>query len=351
MANTNGSEDPLANFLYATNGMDTEDKVKSAIKTLVANNLFLDDTDLSNITDSTQLAYALTKKKTVMLLIIVIISKVTAFDASALLANYQHVLDSVKKRLASLQGAGSSRTGFSRNRQRSPPPRPNGKLNGRSQSRGGWGSKRQRPNVTCSKCQRNHETKDCVAQWSKSGVFLGKGTPPASHYWAKQNNKQASDSLKFKDKQKQATTAAVTNKQPVRQRLHPQPSKGKGKLPTRFAKALLIQTSETSDLNNISPLQDSDVVMEEDSFTSAIDNTEPQWKSVHEDESELESDSEEEVEVKRRTVQSLNKQVPEPSAQARGTRCNKPLTPYQHDLHTKAYYKQKKKVHFKANRG
>ena len=225
MANTNGSEDPLANFLYATNGMDTEDKVKSAIKTLVANNLFLDDTDLSNITDSTQLAYALTKKKTVMLLIIVIISKVTAFDASALLANYQHVLDSVKKRLASLQGAGSSRTGFRRNRQRSSPPRSksNGRSNGRSQfRRGGGGSKRQRPNVTCSKCQRNHETKDCVASWSKFGVFLGKGTPPANHHWSRQNDKQASDSLKVK--QKQATTAAVTNKQPVRQRLHPQPA-------------------------------------------------------------------------------------------------------------------------------
>jgi hypothetical protein len=74
MANRNGSEDPLA--LYATNGIDTEDKVKSAIKTtLVANNLFLDDTDLSNITDNTQLAYALTKKQSVMLLIIVLITQ------------------------------------------------------------------------------------------------------------------------------------------------------------------------------------------------------------------------------------------------------------------------------------
>jgi hypothetical protein len=116
MANRNGSEDPVA--LNATNGIDTEDKVKSAIKTLVANNLFLDDTELSNIIDNTQLAYALTKKQSVMLLIIVQISKVTAFDASALLANYQHVLDSVKRRLANLQGAGSSGTGMT------PPPGP-----------------------------------------------------------------------------------------------------------------------------------------------------------------------------------------------------------------------------------
>ena len=557
MANRNGSEDPVS--LYATNGIATEATVKLAINDIVKNNPFLDDIDLAGVTDTTQLSYALAKKQSALLLILLLISKVTAFDASSLKAGYQHVLDSVQKRLANLQGATSSgagmtppgnpgpikrpkkpeipkfdinkpggmqtflnsmellsqsftfandkeladfylnnltetsktiifsiypqmtdpfyqsstavisylqsfvsqnvkihalkairsltmgenglftyyqsfnrlvselgpnalaidtqvhyfieglnsnsvrntnlnlhmlkfyetkpnatvtdlyteadkvislsadtrkgnsngrpndhNSGYRRDRQRSPPPRPNGKSNGRSQSRGGGGSKRQRPNVTCSKCQRNHETKDCVASWSKSGVFLGKGTPPANHFWSKQNDKQASDSLKFKDKQKQAITAALTNRQPVRQRLHPQPAKdtkGKGKLPTRFAKALLIQTSETSDLNNISPLQDSDVVMEEDSFTSAIDNTEPQWKSVHEDESELESDSEEEVEVKRRTVQSLNKQVPEPSAQARGTRCNKPLTPYQHDLHTKAYYKQKKKVHFKTNRG
>ena len=33
MANRNGSEDPVA--LYATNGIDTDDKVKLAIKTLV----------------------------------------------------------------------------------------------------------------------------------------------------------------------------------------------------------------------------------------------------------------------------------------------------------------------------
>ena len=32
MANRNGSEDPVA--LYATNGIDTTDKVKLAIKTL-----------------------------------------------------------------------------------------------------------------------------------------------------------------------------------------------------------------------------------------------------------------------------------------------------------------------------
>ena len=109
-------------------------------------------------------------------------------------------------------------SGYRRDRQRSSPPR--SRSNGRSQSRGGGGSKRQRPNVTCGKCQRNHETKDCVAQWSKTGVYLGKGPPPASHYWAKQNDRQAADSLKVANKQKQATTAAVTNKQPVRQRLH-----------------------------------------------------------------------------------------------------------------------------------
>jgi hypothetical protein len=102
-----------------------------------------------------------------------------------------------------------------------------------------------------------------------------------------------------KDKHKQA--AAVTNKQPIRQRPQPQPvkdNKGKGKLPMRFAKALLIQTStsETAGLDDTSPVQDnSDVVMEEsaqeDSFTSAIDHTKPQWKSVLENESEIETDS------------------------------------------------------------
>ena len=66
----------------------------------------------------------------------------------------------------------------------------------------------------------------------------------------------------------------------------------------RFAKALLIQTStsETAGLDGTSPVQDnSDVVMEEsaqeDSFTSAIDHTEPRWKSVLENESEIETDS------------------------------------------------------------
>jgi hypothetical protein len=39
MANRNGSEDPVA--LYATNGIDTPDKVKLVIKTLVDNHLFL----------------------------------------------------------------------------------------------------------------------------------------------------------------------------------------------------------------------------------------------------------------------------------------------------------------------
>ena len=66
---------------------------------LVDNNLFLNGTDMANITDKTQLSYALTKKQSVILLIMVLISKVTAFNASALLANYQHLLDSVKKRL------------------------------------------------------------------------------------------------------------------------------------------------------------------------------------------------------------------------------------------------------------
>ena len=88
----------------------------------------------------------------------------------------------------------------------------------------------------------------------------------------------------------------------------------------------------------------------EDSFTSATEHTAQQWKSCMEDDSDLQSDSEEEVEVKRRTVQSLNEQVPELSAQAGGTHNNKSLTPYQQDLHTKAYHKQRKSVHFKSNR-
>ena len=67
---------------------------------------------MANITDKTQVSYALTKKQSVILLIMVLISKVTAFDTSALLANYQHLLDSVKKRLQDLQGAGSSGAGM-----------------------------------------------------------------------------------------------------------------------------------------------------------------------------------------------------------------------------------------------
>jgi CMP-N-acetylneuraminic acid synthetase len=119
----------------------------------------------------------------------------------------------------------------------------------------------------------------------------------------------------------------------------------------RFAKALLIQTStsETAGLDGTSPVQDnSDVVMEEsaqeDSFTSAIDHTEPRWKSVLENESEIETDSD--VEDKR---QPLNDIVHDSSAQTRGP--HHTPTPYQKDLHSKAYYKQKKNVHFNTNWG
>ena len=395
MADRNGSEDPVA--LYATNGIDTPDKVKLAIKTIADNNLFLNDTDMANIVDKTQLSYALTKKQSVLLLIMVLISKVTAFDASALMSNYQHLLDSVKKRLQDLQGAGSSgagmtpssgpikrpkkpeipkfdinkpggmqtflnsmellsqsftftndkeladfylnnltesskttifsiypqmtypfyqnfaavtsylqsfvsqnvkihalknirtlamgdkglfsyyqsfnkivadlgpnalaidtqvhyfiegldnnavrntnlnlhmlqfyksnptatitdlfaeadkvislsagnrkttpngqsngqSSGFRRNRHNTPPPRSKS-FEGRPQFKGA-GGKRQRPSVTCGKCQRDHATKDCRAKWSKTGVWLGQGQPPLNHHWTRENGQQAADATR-----------------------------------------------------------------------------------------------------------------------------------------------------------
>jgi hypothetical protein len=79
-----------------------------AINDIVKVNPLLDDIDLAGVTDSTQLTYALAKKQSALLLILLLISKVTAFDASTLKAGYQHVLDSVQKRLADLQGASSS---------------------------------------------------------------------------------------------------------------------------------------------------------------------------------------------------------------------------------------------------
>ena len=247
-------------------------------------------------------------------------------------------------------------SGFRRNRHSTPPPRPKS-FDGRPPFKGGGGGgKRPRSNVTCGKCQRNHETKDCVASWSKSGTFLGKGTPPANHFWSKQNDKQAPDATPRK--QKQAATLKATKPKDTRQ--GPAPSKNdKGKrsykgpeLQTRFAKALMIDKKDTEieDVPEDSYISE-DEPNAEDSFTSATDHTAPQWKSCMEDESDLDSDSGENVVVKRRIVHSLNEQVPDPSAQARGTHCNKPLTPYQHGLHTKAYHKQRKNVHFKSNRG
>jgi hypothetical protein len=121
----------------------------------------------------------------------------------------------------------------------------------------------------------------------------------------------------------------------------------------RFANALHIQTStsETPGLDDTAPVQDySDVVREEsaqeDSFTYAIDHTEPQWKSVLENESEIETDSD--VEEKRH-VMPLNDQVHYSSAQTRGT--HHTPTAYQKDLHTKAYYQQKNNVRFNTNWG
>jgi len=99
--------------MQPTNGINTEANVKTAINDIVKNNPFLDDIDLAGVTDSThQLTYTLAKKQSALRLILLLISKVTAFDASTLKAGYQHVLDSVQKRLADLQGANSSGAGM-----------------------------------------------------------------------------------------------------------------------------------------------------------------------------------------------------------------------------------------------
>jgi hypothetical protein len=251
-------------------------------------------------------------------------------------------------------------SGFRRNRRNTPPPRSKS-YDGRTQSKGG-GSKRQRPSVTYGKCHRDHATKDCRAKWSKTGVWLGQGQPPVNHHWTRENGQQAADATRNNNKQKQAATVKTTKPKDTRQRpVHSKNDKGKGphkgpELQTRFAKALSIDNMETvtSDIEDAPPLQDStDEAMDEpaaeDSFTSATEHTAQQWKSCMENDSDLQSDSEEEVDV--RTVQSSNEQVPEPSAQARGTYYNQSLTPYQQDLHSKAYHKQKKSVHFKSNRG
>jgi len=109
---TVGTDPLLVGCMQPTNGINTEANVKTAISDIVKNNPFLDDIDLAGVTDSTQLTYALAKNQSALLLILLLISKVTSFDASTLKAGYQHVLDSVQKRLADLQGANSSGAGM-----------------------------------------------------------------------------------------------------------------------------------------------------------------------------------------------------------------------------------------------
>ena len=113
-------------------------------------------------------------------------------------------------------------------------------------------------------------------------------------------------------KQKQAATVKAAKPKDTRQ--GPVPSKNdKGKRPykgpelqTRFAKALIIDNKDTEieDAPKDS-FNSEDEPAAEDSFTSATDHTAQQWKSCMEDESDLDSDSGEDVVVKRRIVHSL----------------------------------------------
>ena len=88
---TVGTDPLLVGCMQPTNGINTEANVKTAINDIVKNNPFLDDIDLAGVTDSThQLTYTLAKKQSALRLILLLISKVTAFDASTLKAGYQH---------------------------------------------------------------------------------------------------------------------------------------------------------------------------------------------------------------------------------------------------------------------
>jgi len=123
-----------------------------------------------------------------------------------------------RKNTSNGQSNGQS-SGFRRNRHNTPPPRSKS-FDGRPPFKVGGGRKtstRQRPSVTCAKCQRDHATKDCRAKWSKTGVWLGQGQPPLNHHWTRENGQQAPDATPRKQKQAATLKAATTKPKDTRQ--------------------------------------------------------------------------------------------------------------------------------------
>jgi hypothetical protein len=79
-------------------------------------------------------------------------------------------------------------------------------------------------NATTSK---GHSVANCKSIYTKTGIFLGRGEPPAGHYWTKRNAEEANDKLK----QKQA--AMVKNK--------PQPAQQKKKKSVQFNSLTVVE--------------------------------------------------------------------------------------------------------------
>jgi hypothetical protein len=53
--------------------------------------------------------------------------------------------------------------------------------------------------VVCSKCQhKGHIAANCKSAYTTSGIFIGRGEPPANHYWTKQHAKEAENLRQIK---------------------------------------------------------------------------------------------------------------------------------------------------------
>jgi len=82
--------------------------------------------------------------------------------------------------------------------------------------------KSAKPDTVCSKCQHTgHSATNCKSIYTKNGKYIGKGEPPANHYWTKRHAEEAFEKEVLRQKQ-----AAMVKKKFLKP---PQPAQQKKK--------------------------------------------------------------------------------------------------------------------------
>jgi hypothetical protein len=156
-------------------------------------NKCLSDTEMAHITDDETMQLAFMKR-------VFIFQKILNFIELAMFIvlvdsqiqrikdNYTNMKDLSQMNLDRLQGASGEKANAEPTFEQWP-------HDGTTQSRKREKFAKKRPNkdtskkdVVCSKCQnKGHTAADCRSVYTKTGIYIGEGEPPADHYWTKKN--------------------------------------------------------------------------------------------------------------------------------------------------------------------